>query len=178
MGTTLILNQPHPLLLNLAAHLSERDEEIRVLQYAQKKDLPYIRGLCPLGLTIEFGPVAQGVYDPAAIAKTQKTLTRILAYLQELHTGNVLSAANCTVYEQIETVDYPRDDQGEIVADIAPQIRDYVAIKPGAPLFYHRRGNITAYGGASTVYPVFIGEAAYIEKGIAMALTERKTIAI
>lgn len=178
MGTTLILNQPHPLLLNLAAHLSQRDEEIRVLQYSQQKDLPYIRGLCPLGVTIELGPVPQGVYEPTAIAKTQKTLTRILAYLQELSTGNVPSVDNCTVYEQIETVDYPRDDQGEIVAEIAPQIRDYEAITPGSPLFYHRRGNITSYGGASTVYPVFIGEAAYIEKGIAMALTQRKTIAI
>ncbi|MGL5032343.1 MAG: succinylglutamate desuccinylase/aspartoacylase domain-containing protein [Microcystaceae cyanobacterium] len=29
------------------------------------------------------------------------------------------------------------------------------------------------YRGKSTVYPVFIGEAAYVEKGIAMALTEK-----
>ncbi|MBE9241272.1 aspartoacylase [Synechocystis salina] len=178
MGTTLILNCPHPLLLNLAAHLSAQDEEIRVLQYAPQKDLPYIRGLCELGLTIEFGPVPQGVYDQGAIAKTQRTLTRILAYLQALTSGNVRSADNCTVYQQIETIDYPRDAQGQIVAEIAPHIRDYQAIKPGTPLFYHRRGNVTPYRGASTVYPVFIGEAAYVEKGIAMALTQRKTIAI
>jgi aspartoacylase len=182
MGTTLILNQPHPLLLNLAAHLEQRDPDIRVLQYAQaspgEKDLPYIRGLCPLGLTIEFGPVAQGVYDPEAIAKTQKTLTRILAYLQDLNEGKTLNAERCTVYQQIETVDYPRNEQGQIVADIAPQIKDYQAINPGTPLFYHRRGNVTSYGGSATVYPVFIGEAAYVEKGIAMALTQRKIIAI
>lgn len=178
MGTTLILNQSHPCLLNLAAYLSQTDPTIRVLQYAPQADLPYIRGLCELGLTIELGPVPQGVKDPTAIAQTQRTLLNILIYLQALTTGNPPQSHNCTVYQQIDTVDYPRDESGKIIAEISPQIRDYQAIQPGTPLFTTRRGKITPYHGRSTVYPVFIGEAAYIEKGIAMALTQRKTIAI
>lgn len=178
MGTTLILNQSQPLLLNLAAHLSQADPTIRVLQYAPQADLPYIRGLCELGLTIEFGPVPQGKFDPRAIAKTEGTLLKILHYLQGLTAGNTPQLNNCTIYQQIETVDYPRDETGQIIAEISPQIKDYQAIQPGTPLFTNRRGKMTPYHGRSTVYPVFIGEAAYIEKGIAMALTQRKTVAI
>jgi len=178
MGTTLILNQSQPLLLNLAAYLSQADPTIRVLQYAPQADLPYIRGLCPLGLTIELGPVPQGINDPTAIAKTQETLIKILNYLQVLTSGNPPQIDNCTIYQQIETVDYPRDETGRIIAEISPQIKDYQAIQPGTTLFTNRRGKITSYHGRSTVYPVFIGEAAYIEKGIAMGLTQRKTIAI
>ncbi|MEB3160432.1 MAG: aspartoacylase [Synechocystis sp.] len=178
MGTTLILNQSQPLLLNLAAYLSQTDPTIRVLQYAPQADLPYIRGLCELGLTIELGPVPQGVNDPTAIAKTQRTVIKILHYLQALTSGNTPQLDNCTIYQQIETIDYPRDETGQIIAEISPQIKDYQAIQPGTPLFTNRRGKITSYHGRSTVYPVFIGEAAYVEKGIAMALTQRKTIAI
>jgi aspartoacylase len=178
MGTTLILNQSDPLLLKLAAYLSQSDPTIRVLQYGPQADLPYIRGLCKLGLTIEFGPVPQGINDPTAIAKTQRTLIKILNYLQALTSGNFPQIDNCTIYQQIETVDYPRDETGQIIAEISPQIKDYQAIQPGTPLFTNRRGKITSYHGRSTVYPVFIGEAAYIEKGIAMALTQRKIIAI
>ena len=178
MGTTLILNQSQPVLLNLAAYLSQADPSIRVLQYAPQADLPYIRGLCELGLTIELGPVPQGINDPTAIATTQRTVVKILNYLQALTSGNTPQLNNCTIYQQIETVDYPRDETGQIIADISPQIKDYQAIQPGTPLFTNRRGKITPYRGRSTVYPVFIGEAAYIEKGIAMALTQRRTIAI
>jgi aspartoacylase len=178
MGTTLILNQSQPRLLNLAAHLSQGDPTIRVLQYAPQADLPYIRGLCPLGLTIELGPVPQGVNEPTAVAKTQGTLIKILSYLQTLSSGRTPRLENCTIYQQIETVDYPRDERGQIIAEISPQIKDYQAIQPGTPLFTNRRGKVTPYHGRSTVYPVFIGEAAYVEKGIAMALTQRKTIAI
>jgi aspartoacylase len=178
MGTTLILNQSHPLLLNLAAYLSQTDPSIRVLQYPPQADLPYIRGLCPLGITIELGPVPQGIIDPGAIAKTQRTALKILRYCQALASGAPPQLDNCTIYQQIETIDYPRDETGQIIAEISPQIKDYQAIHPGTPLFTNRRGKMTPYQGRSTVYPVFIGEAAYIEKGIAMALTQRKTIAI
>ncbi|MFM1842414.1 MAG: hypothetical protein RLZZ490_1150 [Cyanobacteriota bacterium] len=178
MGTTLILNQSQPVLLNLAAYLSQTDPSIRVLQYAPQADLPYIRGLCELGLTIELGPVPQGVNIPTAIATTQRTVIKILNYLQTLALGKPPQLHNCTIYQQIETIDYPRDDTGRIIAEISSQIKDYQAIQPGTPLFTNRRGKITPYHGRSTVYPVFIGEAAYVEKGIAMALTQRKTITI
>ena len=37
-------------------------------------------------------------------------------------------------------------------------------------------GQEILYEGTSTVYPIFINEAAYYEKGIAMCLTQKKTV--
>ncbi|PSB66666.1 aspartoacylase, partial [filamentous cyanobacterium CCP1] len=34
------------------------------------------------------------------------------------------------------------------------------------------------YNGAAVVYPVFINEAAYYEKGIAMCLTQKENIIV
>ena len=178
MGTTLILNQTHPLLLNLAAWLLQQNPDIRILQYASQAESPYLRGLCPLGLTIELGPVPQRQIVPQAITTTQNTLWQILTFLQTLADGIPLQHHHCTIYQQVETVDYPRDAAGKITGSIAPQIKDFQALQPGTPLFYNRKGQVTLYRGTTTVYPVFIGEAAYVEKGIAMALTQRKDLVV
>ncbi len=178
MGTTLILNHAHPILLSLAAHICSVDPGARILQYANQEEVPYVRGLCGLGLTIELGAVPQYKFVPEAIATTRRILWCILSYLQELCQGQSRQSSHCTVYQQIETLDYPRDAAGKIFGQIASHVKDFQALKPGMPLFYSPDGDITRYKGSSTVYPIFIGEAAYREKGIAMALTRQKTLAI
>jgi aspartoacylase len=39
-------------------------------------------------------------------------------------------------------------------------------------------GHEIAYEGESTVYPVFINEAAYYEKGVAMCLTNKEQVRV
>jgi aspartoacylase len=39
-------------------------------------------------------------------------------------------------------------------------------------------GRAIAYQGTSTVYPVFINEAAYYEKGIAMCITQKELVVV
>ncbi|ALF55864.1 hypothetical protein ACX27_28285 [Nostoc piscinale CENA21] len=58
------------------------------------------------------------------------------------------------------------------------QFRDYEPLNPGEPIFLTFEGKAIAYQGTSTVYPIFINEAAYYEKGIAMCLTQKKTTQI
>ncbi|MGL5036021.1 MAG: aspartoacylase [Microcystaceae cyanobacterium] len=173
MGITLILNHHHPFLLALAAHLIGQNPEIKVLQYAHHQENVYLRGLAELGLTLEVGPVLQGKIDPIILAKTEATIIAILDYLEQYSLGKLTPSTDfCTVYQQIQTIDYPRNLQGKIQAAIAPQIQDYQPLSPGMAIFYQNQEQII-YRGKSTVYPVFIGEAAYVEKGIAMALTEK-----
>ncbi|MEJ1936133.1 succinylglutamate desuccinylase/aspartoacylase family protein, partial [Nostoc sp. NIES-2111] len=74
----------------------------------------------------------------------------------------------------------PRNENGEIQAMIHPdlQFRDYEPLNPGDPLFLTLDGKAIAYEGTSTVYPIFINEAAYYEKGIAMLFTEKQILSI
>jgi aspartoacylase len=58
------------------------------------------------------------------------------------------------------------------------QCQDYQPLKPGDPIFLTFDGKAIAYEGNSTVYPVFINEAAYYEKGIAMSFTQKQEVII
>jgi aspartoacylase len=61
---------------------------------------------------------------------------------------------------------------------IHPQLqgRDYEELKPGDPLFLTFDGKTIYYEEESSVYPVFINEAAYYEKGIAMCFTRKEQV--
>jgi aspartoacylase len=87
----------------------------------------------------------------------------------------VRSPFTLTIHQTIESVDYPRNEAGDLKAMIHPQLqfKDYKALHTGDPIFLTFDGQTIAYEGESTVFPVFINEVAYYEKGIAMYLTKQ-----
>ncbi|GBF79997.1 aspartoacylase [Aphanothece sacrum] len=173
MGLTIILNSNHPFLLKLATHLTLINPLVKVLQYAAiPQNPPYLRNLCPLGLAIEVGAIPQGVLKAELFHQTEILISNILDYIELYNRQKIPNTPNnCTVYRQIGIMDYPRDNYEEIQAMIAPEVIDYEPLHPGSPMFLHFDGKISVYEGDSIIYPVFIGEAAYIEKKIAMSLT-------
>lgn len=58
------------------------------------------------------------------------------------------------------------------------QGRDYQELKKGDPLFVTFQGETIFYEDEETVWPVFINEAAYYEKGIAMCLTKKEIVSV
>ena len=58
------------------------------------------------------------------------------------------------------------------------QFRDYQPLHPGEPMFLTFTGETILYAGAATVFPIFINEAAYYEKGIAMTFTARQQFTV
>ena len=177
MGLTIILHDTHPYVLRLAAYLVEVNPEIKILQYNQNKDAPYLRNLVELGLTIEVGAVANGLLDARLFQATEELIHTILDYLEADSQGKPLSVpTSFTFYSVIRTVDYPRNQNGEIQAMIHPQLQfqDYQPLNPGNPMFVTFNGEEIFYQGNETVYPVFINEAAYYEKAIAMHFTQKQ----
>jgi len=178
MGITLILNNTNHFLLALVADLSEINPAIKVLQYSQiYPNNSYLRNICELGLAIEVGPVPQGVLIAELFQKTEITIGLILDYLERYNEQKIETKKySCTVYQQIAILDYPRSDQREIQGMIAPGVTDYQALLPGDPLFLDFDGKEIVYEGDQVVYPVFVGEAAYLDKGIAMFLTRKEVV--
>lgn len=182
MGLTLILGNTHPFNLRLAAYLSSLNPLVRVCMSTQsaQKDV-YLRSLCELSFVIEVGPVAQGVLNADFFMKTEELIHAVLDYLEEYNQGKTKqSDRTLTVYQFLRDIDYPRNEQGEIQAMIHPQLqgRDYEALHPGDPMFLTFDNRAIAYEGESTVYPIFINEAAYYEKGIALSLTEKHQLTL
>ncbi|XP_068939352.1 aspartoacylase isoform X3 [Petaurus breviceps papuanus] len=92
--------------------------------------------------------------------------------------GREFPACSLEVYQVTEKVDYPRKENGEIAAVIHPSLQDqdWKPLNPGDPMFLTLDGKIIPFDGDCTVYPVFVNEAAYYEKGEAFAKTLKVTL--
>ncbi|MEM9927408.1 MAG: aspartoacylase [Cyanobacteria bacterium P01_D01_bin.50] len=181
MGLTIILSDNHPHLLQLAAYLTTINPKVKVLQHLLNKNASYLRSLVQLGITIEVGAVANGLLDARLFQETEELIHATLDYLETDEQAQFakasanLNSGNSSFYRVLEKVDYPRNQQGEIQAMIHPQLQfqDYKPLHPGNPIFAGFDGKEIFYEGNKTVYPVFINEVAYYEKGIAMYFCEQ-----
>jgi aspartoacylase len=181
MGLSLLLSANNPASLRLASHLSFINPLVKVCWTHPQPESALLRSLSDIGVVIEVGPVAQGVLNAQWFQKTEELIHAILDYLEACNQGIPLPLQSpFTLYEFIRTLDYPRNEQGEIRAMVHPllQGKDYEPLHPGDPLFLTLAGETIAYAGETTVYPNFINEAAYYEKGIAMCLTQKQFITL
>ncbi len=182
MELTIILASKHPFNLELAAYLTSFHSKVKVLySTTRNQNTPHLDSICKFGCTVEVGAVAQGVLDATLFQQTEELVQAILDYTEAYNQGTPPPVEDTlTIYHSIQTIDYPRNEFGEIQAMIHPQLqfRDYEALHPGDLIFLTFDGQALAYEGKSTVYPVFINEAAYYEKGVAMCLTEKQQIPI
>ncbi|HEY9641475.1 MAG TPA: aspartoacylase [Coleofasciculaceae cyanobacterium] len=181
MGLSLLLSANNPASLRLASHLSAVNPSVKVCWTHPSSESALLRSLCDVGLVVEVGPVAQGVLDAQWFQKTEELVHAILDYLEACNQGMMPPLQSpFTLYEFIGTIDYPRNPQGELRAMVHPllQGRDYEPLHPGDPIFLTLEGEAIAYQGDTTVYPTFINEAAYYEKGIAMCLMQKQLITL
>jgi succinylglutamate desuccinylase len=171
MGHTLIIDEVSPLALPIAAAFCTIAPTVKVYSSKGSGRRNALRTIAPLGLCLEIGPVAPGVLDAAVFAQTRSLVLQLLECLNQPTTARSL-----TVYRHDCTIDYPRNQQGQPIAMIHPQLQhgNYAPLNPGDPMFIDFAGNVIPYTGEATAYPVFINEAAYYEKGIAMILTQKE----
>ncbi len=182
MGLTIILGNNHPFNLQLAAYLSSINSLVRVCSCTQSSQRDaLLMSLCELSFAIEIGSVAQGVLNADFFNKTEELIHAVLDYLEGYNQGKTpQSDRTLTLYHYVGAIDYPRNEHGEIQAMVHPQLqgRDYEALHPGDPVFLTFDNRVIAYEGKSTVYPIFINEAAYYEKGVALCLTEKQQLTV
>jgi succinylglutamate desuccinylase len=183
MGLTLILDNDDSFSLQLAAYLSSINSEVKILtfgySYPPNRNLLPLRSLGTSSICVEVGAVTQGVLSAEIFLKTEALVHAILDYLSKYNAGEIPSFKNTlTLYKYIEAVDFPRTNNGEIQAMIHPQLefRDYQPLYPNDPMLLTLDGQTIPYKGNSIVYPTFINEAAYYEKGMAMCLTQKHQI--
>lgn len=182
MGITLILGSQQPFLMSLAAFVTALNPAIKIYCWnndPNRQDSPFLRSLAPLGLTLEVGAIAHGVLDPWLFKQTELTIYAILDYLEAYKLNQLaVSPTELTLYQNIATVDFPRNQAGDISAMIHPDLiaQDYSPLQPGDLMFQTFEDSNISYQGKTTVYPVFIAESSYLEKGIAMCLTHKKEV--
>jgi aspartoacylase len=183
MGLTIILVNSHPFNLKLAAYLSHINPLVKVYRcsFQSVEENPFLNSLCELGFAIEVGPIAQGILKANLFQQTESLVHAVLDYIQRFNQDKIPSIdETLTLYHHLSIVDYPKQEDGTIFGMIHPELqdRDYEALNPGDPMFLTFDGQTIVYEGKSTVWPIFINEAAYYEKGVAMSLTQKEQIHI
>jgi len=181
MGSCLVLYGRRPVDLALAAGIQAQLGLPVYLHEADAAQTGFLVECWPCGLVIEVGPVPQGVVVAAICRQTQLALEAALAVLAAAQRGQLRLPRQLVVHRHRCSVDGPRQADGAPAACLHPlrQARDWQPLRPGEPLFLGRDGRTLGYVPPPgledvTVWPVFINEAAYGEKGIALSLTTRE----
>ena len=181
MGNSLVVYGRRPADLALAAAI-QADLGLPVyLHEGDARQTGFLVERWPCGLVIEVGPVAQGLVDPRIARCSQLALESGLQALGAAGRGELRLPRWLVVHRHRGSLDRPRPTDGGPAAALVPERlgRDWQPLRPGDPLFLTASGETIPYEppaalAGETVWPVFINEAAYGEKGIALSLTSRE----
>ena len=181
MGNCLVVYGRRPADLALAAALQQKLGLPIYLHEGDPHQNGYLAEAWPCGLVIEVGPVPQGVLTAAVVLQTAIALEATLALLAGARQGRLPQPTHLVVHRHRQSLDLPRHGNGSPAAVIHPlrQHRDWQPLRAGDPLFQASDGGTMVYSPPAglenqPVWPVFINEAAYGEKGIALSLTSRE----
>lgn len=176
MGSSLVVYGRRPADLALAAAVQRRLGLPVYLHEADAAQQGFLVERWPCGLVLEIGPVPQMVLSARIVERTRRTLEACLSVVAAAGTGTLTCPSTLVVHRHLGSLDLPRDAQGRPEACVHParQGRDWQPMATGDPLFLKANGQVVPYEGPTGRVPVFINEAAYGEKGIALSLTERE----
>jgi len=177
MGPTLILLDGDEYHRALARFVKHHMPDAVMLVEDEK---PYLEHhyLCTIGthgVMIEVGPQPQGILRAQAYLQTQQMCELILQFCELSNAQNLPQLPAVDVYRFIELMSYPLNDKGMISAMIHPNLQDndFLPLAPGDPIFLGFDGRVIYYQGPETVYPHFVGEAAYYHLAGAFATASK-----
>lgn len=113
---------------------------------------------------IEAGAIAHGTLQAELFQQTEALIDATLNYLEQYNNNAItVKLLPLVVYQYVDAIDYPRDEDGEVLAMIHSrlQFKDFEPLNPGDLMFLTFDNQTIAYTGDTTVYPIFINEAAY-----------------
>jgi len=177
MGVTAILDSENALAWQAATYLKAHDPDVRIFTWkGDTGESDFVHSIAPAGFALEVGPIPQGVLRADIFEKTERAVHHILDFFEKLNAGTLEErAAEVEVYDSVTLLDFPRDEEGEIAGMVHPELQDhdYKELKKGDPLFMTLEGAVIPYEGEEPLHAVFVNEAAYYEKGFAMALSRK-----
>ena len=178
MGTSIVMYGRRLKDFCLAALLQNKFGLPIYLHEKDKNQTGFLVEAWPCGLVIEIGAVAQNFYDPTIINRFLIIISSLREEIDKLKNNVIQLPKELIVHVHQGSIDYPRDDNGDINGLIHPERinQDWKIIKKGDPLFLDSKGSIHKYDGDHFIWPVFIGEVAYKEKKIAMSYTQKEVI--
>jgi aspartoacylase len=178
MGLTAILNNTHLESQKAATYLQNEFDDFKLIEEDRlDADSPHLNRLCPAGLTIEVGPVANNVVHAQLVMDSFHIVEKLL----DFDFNQSIETSRAPVFKMIGVVRYP--DEGWYVH---PKLegRDFKELHKNSPCFVNIHNEVLSlnevYAKAhdlnsrDVVYPFFVNEAAYLEHQSAFLLAEKR----
>ncbi|KAM8812737.1 N-acyl-aromatic-L-amino acid amidohydrolase (carboxylate-forming) [Rhynchonycteris naso] len=184
MGTCLIAGCAHGVFaMHLCRYLQLQSSELlcRGFLYQLPGEESYcVDSVAKNGIGLELGHQPQGVLRADLFIRMRFLVAAALDFIQLFNQGTDFPASEMEACRTVSHVDFPRTGAGDLAGTVHPQLqdRDFEPLRPGVPIFQMVSGEEVLSEGESTMYPVFINEAAYSEKGIAFLQTEKLTFSV
>lgn len=178
MGITLIVRDNDPLNLHAAAYVRQQMPEVHILISDSEKQHQTLNSINQWGLTIEAGPVPNGVVRHDLFDATEKAVSQLIRFLSLGKTREEPRLPDSIdVYKITDKVAFPRLASGDLAGMVHKDLqnRDYRLLESGMAVFRTFDGKNIVYQGQSG-YPIFINEAAYYREDVAFMMTERLSI--
>ena len=177
MGNCLVVYGRRPVDLALAALVQHRLGLPIYLHEADAAQQGFLAERWPCGLVIEVGPVPQNVRRSDIVLQTRLALEAVLAAITSVRDGTARYPDQVVIHRHLGSLDLPRRSSGEPDALVHPNLqgRDWQPLKGGDPLFINAESKPLGFEGEDGVVPLFINEAAYAEKAIALSFSKQET---
>jgi len=180
MGLSIVVSNESAVTWQAIAYLSQKVPSLKIYRWKGDIENAFVDSIAPHGFAIEVGAVPQGVLRADLFVQTEALIYHLLDFVEQLNDAVLLNLPDeVEVYDHERLVDYPRDEQGDIIGMVHQdrQDRDFEPIKEGDPLFLTLEGEVISYRGEPR-YTLFVNEAAYYEKGFAMTLAKKSHMGI
>ena len=174
MGNTVILCHNQPLNFYVASALAKNLPDCRVI-LSPDPNRKYLASQSEFGMMIEVGPVPNSVIRSEVLEGTLQLMREVL---RSLSTPSSLTGGSTEIYEEIEDIYYPQDENGELGAFIHKdfQDKDFVAVNGEYVPFKSFEGKDLRLTTKEELYPIFINEAAYYPTKLAFTLCRKRNL--
>uniref|UniRef100_A0A671MSD0 N-acyl-aromatic-L-amino acid amidohydrolase n=1 Tax=Sinocyclocheilus anshuiensis TaxID=1608454 RepID=A0A671MSD0_9TELE len=140
----------------------------------------------PMHKPMEIGPQPHGVVRSAIFSAMQEGVQLMMDWICQFNSGRFSATNPCrnlfaVCFHGLRNIDYPRDSETHVItAAVHPDLqdRDFCLLHPGDPMFLCFSGETLRYRGKEALYPFFINEGAYYEKGVALSLARKRRVQI
>jgi len=176
MGSCLVVYGRRDADLALASLIQNQLGLPIYLHESDQKQTGFLVESWPCGLVVEIGPIGQGLLNSRIISQTKLILEALMEQIHQVKNLNIFFPDNLIIHRHIKSIDFPRDDEGNIDGYVHSlrQSKDWQELNKNDELFSKLNGEIIRFEEDEPFIPVFINEAAYAEKNIAMSFTKRE----
>ena len=176
MGSCLVVYGRRDADLALASLIQNQLGLPIYLHESDQKQTGFLVESWPCGLVVEIGPIGQGLLNSRIIFQTKLILETLMEQIHQVKNFNLFFPDKLIIHRHIKSIDFPRDEKGNIDGYVHSlrQSKDWRALKKNDELFFKLNGETIRFEEQEPYIPVFINEAAYVEKNIAMSFTKRE----